>query len=278
MTDEHRSLPRELERLRLSHEGERLTVTARGLLLTRELRAETSTEQVFDPREGWGVPGWRHDTYLGGLALDADEILRLADARARLLDVGAGLAAFPTEASILGLMVDCSDLELGEAHEAFERVLPGVRKAYPRELASLRRLSAEGGQRYEMSERERDLLERLFAARDEIAAAYPMVSGRRFGDDARTLATVPNDSYDLVVSAWLMVHLVDDDERRAVAAMVRVTRPGGTVRIKAGYGDDAVARFNDWYGAKDRNAVVEGRSVVVDDSSLGDSLVLRRCS
>jgi hypothetical protein len=93
--------------------GEPVTVTARSLLLTRDVTVQVSSEPIYVAAERrHRAPDWHVDTYLGGFALDAERLDRWAREGARVLDLASGLALFATEASALGLVVDCADAEL----------------------------------------------------------------------------------------------------------------------------------------------------------------------
>jgi SAM-dependent methyltransferase len=223
-----------------------VTVTARGLLLTRDLCVQQGEEEVYDAVVGgFRLPLWSHDTCLGGLGLDASTIA--ASKGARVLDVASGLAIFGTELSVLGAAVDCVDLEIDDAHPSFELVRTEVRSRYPEQLALLSRLAQDAtSERYAMNADELALLDRLVADAASITDTYPALSGKRIQDDARTLDKLDDNTYDLVTCGWLMVHLEPDDERRTLESLLRVAKPGGRVHIRAGYGGQLADRIHAW--------------------------------
>lgn len=225
----------------------RVTVTARGLFLTRDLQVQHADEEVYDAQLGsHRPPRWDHDTTLGGLGLDADTVSHIAGRR--VLDVASGLAVFGTELSALGARVDCVDLELDEGHPSFALAGPILRARYAEQLAFLRCLARHSkNQRYAMTAAEATLLDTLIGHAGAISEAYPAVSGTRHQDDATTLSCLDDGSYDRVTSGWLMLHLEPEDERRAIASMIRVARPGGHVHVRAGYGGSLAARIRGWF-------------------------------
>lgn len=236
----------DLDELSLSPDGERrVTVTARALLLTRDLSVQISDEEVFHPVRGSERPRWDHDTIFGGLGLSTAQIESWRGGRA--LDVASGLGVAPTELSVLGVSMDCVDLEVGDDHPSFVAAAAHLRAQYGDALRQLRELSERGGPRYDLGDASA-LLDRLLAHADTIASRYPAVSGRREIGNATTLAGIDDDTYDATLCGWLMVHLEPDEERRAAESLLRVTKPGGTVHIRAGYGDDAAQRIRGWLG------------------------------
>lgn len=253
----------DLDALSHSIDGERrITTTARGLMLVRDLHVQTSRETVYDPERGHVLPRWDDDTTFGGLGLTAADVQ--AWRRGRVLDVASGLGAAATELSLLGAEVDCVDLELGDGHPSFEEAAVHVRARYAEQMQKLQGLVATGDDRYAMDHATRALLDELVGLADAIAARYPGVTGRRHLADARGLSELADDHYDAVLCGWLMCHLEPEDERQVVAAMLRVTRPGGVVHVKAGYGGDAAERMVTWFG-----------SGVTIERARGDLVVLR---
>jgi hypothetical protein len=65
--------------------------------------------------------------------------------------------------------------------------------------------------------------------------------------------------------------LTEEDERRVLEAAVRVTRPGGEVRVRAGTGGSLAQRFHGWFPELE----VGTKHVDVDGTSQDDLLVLR---
>lgn len=225
----------------------RVTVTARGLFLTRDLLVEHDEEEAYDARLGrHGARRWHHDTALGGLGLDAVLVSQIRGRR--VLDVASGLAVFGTELSTLGADVDCVDLELDDAHPSFDLVRPILRSRYAEQLMFLRCLARHSeNARYAMSAAEATLLDALVARARTVSETYPAVSGERRQGDATTLSELGDGVYDLVTSGWLMVHLEPDDERRAIASMIRVAKPGGQIHVRAGYGGSLADRVLGWF-------------------------------
>jgi SAM-dependent methyltransferase len=115
------------------------------------------------------------------------------------------------------------------------------------------------------------LLDRLAAASAETVAAYPAPSGRRFRDDATRLAAIADDTYDVVLCGWLLVHLDAADERRVFEAVARVLRPGGEARLRAGTGEDLAARVRDLFPT----GIAAGKRLSVDPASEADLVILR---
>jgi SAM-dependent methyltransferase len=259
---------------RRAETGEPVTVTARSLLLTRDVTVQVSDEPIYVPSEkGFRLPPFHVDTYLGGFALTAERITAWSDARGKVLDLASGLALFATEAAALGIAVDCADAELGaDDHPMFAAAQRAVRRDYADQLELLACLAEHGANdRYRLDEPARTLLDRLLAARHDTAAAYPRPSGRRFREDATRLATVADDTYDAVLCGWLLVHLGEDDERRVIESAVRVTKPGGEVRVRAGTGDDLAARVRAWWPA----GAIGGKRATIAAASAQDLVVLR---
>ncbi|MFO0548637.1 MAG: class I SAM-dependent methyltransferase [Polyangiaceae bacterium] len=257
----------------------RVTVTMRGLFLDRHLEVQHSAEPVRDSlTRSWGLPRWDFDTIasLGVLARAP-----LFDRGARWLDVATGLSIFPTELSALGAHVDTVDRVFGEEHPAYAQAAAHARGRYARELERLSCWStcalpnAEVDPRYHLSDDERGILARVSACAGAVADSYPRVSGRRHLDDARTLSALDSKAYDVVTSGWLLCHLDEDDERAVWQALVRVTRPGGFIHVRAGYGGVAVKRLSKWF-ADDAGALrISDSDVTVDPSSHDDLVVLR---
>lgn len=220
-----------------SRDGERrVTVTARGLFLTRDLAVQHAAEEVFDATDGHHLPTWRHDTALGGLGL-APTVLQQLTGR-RVLDVASGLAIVGTELSALGATVDAVDLEIDDTHPSFGIVSQHAERTYRVQLELLQCLARHSSNpRYAMNDDELTLLDRLVALAPTIVDSYPTLSGTRIQDDATELGSVV-DRYDLVLCGWLMVHLEPHQEQRAISRMLALTKPGGRVHIRAGYGGD----------------------------------------
>jgi SAM-dependent methyltransferase len=250
--------------------GEPVTVTARSLFLTRDVTVQAGTEAIYVDG-AHQLPEWHADTYLGGLGLSPDLLARWIDAKAAVLDLASGLALFGVEAAALGLSVDCADAEFGPGHESFALAKPAIARSYGVELERLRSLARRGEDpRYHMSEETLNLLDRLIEHHAATVARYPEPSGRRFVDDARSLATVADDGYDAVLCGWLLVHLTEEDERRVVRAAVRVTRPGGEVRLRAGTGGSLAKRYEAWFPG----GAMESKRAVVGAGSREDLLIL----
>ncbi|MFO0616056.1 MAG: class I SAM-dependent methyltransferase [Polyangiaceae bacterium] len=243
-----------------------MTVTARGLFLDRRLRVQDSAETRYDvERQAHVAPSWDHDTAVGGLGLDADRIEGWSAVGARVLDVASGLSVVPTELAALGVDVDAVDAEFDEGHPELARAASAVRSLYPAQMERLEQLL--GSPRYELSERHLRLFRRSLERRLEVARAYPGGPKRRLLVDATDLAPISDGSYDVVLCGWLFVHLDESSQARATQSLLRVTRPGGEVRIKAGHGGDARRELPelppDW---------------TLDPESRGDLLVLRRAA
>jgi hypothetical protein len=253
--------------------GEPVTVTARSLFLTRDVTVQVSPEPVYvAAARGFRPPDWHVDTYFGGLGLSAALLARWAEERAEILDLASGLSLFATEASTLGLRVDCADAEFVDGHPMFAVAKRAVLRSYVDQLQLLLCLSRRGpSPRWRLDAQAEATLEQLAAAGEATAASYPAPSGRRFRDDATRLATVPDDTYDVVLCPWLLVHLAEEDEVRVIEASVRVTRSGGEVRLRAGTGGSLVRRFHGWFPEGKAGT----KSLDVDGASQDDLLVLR---
>jgi hypothetical protein len=65
--------------------------------------------------------------------------------------------------------------------------------------------------------------------------------------------------------------LSDEDEQRVLRTAVRVTRPGGDVRVRSGTGGSLASRFATWFP----DGAFGKKRVRVDESSIDDLLVLR---
>lgn len=256
-------------------DGTPITVTARGLFLTRDLRVQSSDETTYDATRGvHDVPRWDHDTYVGGLAVDADDVDTWVQRGARVLDLASGLSVVPTELAALGVRVDAVDGEFDDHHPAFDAAALEVRQIYVQEMRHLASLWRDT--RYAMAPQQERLFSRCLTAAAFVASNYPRGPARRLLGDARDLAGIEDVAYDVVLSGWLMVHLDDASQARALASMIRVAAPGGELRIKAGHGGDArrdVARAFD-VDASGR-FVVGGRRGRIDPRSARDLLVLR---
>jgi hypothetical protein len=229
----------DLDRLSLSPDGERrVTVTARGLFLTRDIAVQHDPEPIYAAGVH-ALPRWDHDTYLGGLGLDVRSLRG-----GRVLDVASGLALFATELSCLGAHVDCIDLELDAEHPSFAVAAAHVRARYAEQLAFLTCLARHSGNaRYRMDTITIALLDELAA--EDVAARYPAISGKRRRADARDF--VVDDEYDLVACGWLFVHLAPEDERRVIERLALATRAGGRLHLRAGYGSELGPRLAQWF-------------------------------
>lgn len=235
----------DLDALSRSPDGvRRVTVTARGLFLERHLRLQASEEEHFDPERGWELPRWSHDTAWGGLALDGATVRGWKGGR--VLDVGSGLSVVATELTALGISVDTIDLEVDADHPSWPAVTQVVRARYASEMDRLRSLAGTGP-RYALPDDALAILDALRAA--DVASHFPGLDGVRRRDDATTLAGVDDDAYDATLCGWLFVHLEPEAERAAIASMLRVTRPGGTVHLCAGYAATAAERVAGWFPA-----------------------------
>ncbi len=258
---------------RRADSDEPVTVTARSLFLTRDVTVQVSREPVYVASEGrFREPDWHVDTYLGGLGLTAELLGRWADEGRVVLDVASGLGLFATEAASLGVRVDCADAEFTDDHPMFAVAQRAVARGYVDQMELLWCLARHGSSpRHHIEGRELELLDRVFAARHVTASTYPAPSGRRFREDATRLGTVGDDTYDVVLSAWLLVHLSEEDERRTVEAAARVTRTGGEIRLRAGTGGAWPGDFRGWFP----EGRVAGKQVAVDEGSEDDLLILR---
>jgi len=263
---------------RTRDETDQVTGTVRSLFLTRDLRVQSSRETRYDAGTGgFHVPRWDADTYLGGLGIGADELASWAASGSKVLDLGAGLALFATEAIALDIEVDCADLEYDEGHPTFAVAKDAVATRYPEQMTFLRCLSKHSRQeRYLMDESTLDLLDLLYGSRHHVAADYPKPSGRRFRGDATTLEQVADGSYAAVLCPWLLAHLEGDAEKRVVETCVRVTRGGGQVRLRAGLGENLAEQFRSWYGLgpEQSQCTLLGKRVAISRSSVNDLLVL----
>ena len=230
----------------------RVTVTARALLLTRDLSVQESESEIHHPERGFEVVPWHFDTAYGGLGLTCERIE--AWRGGRVLDVASGLSIVGTELSELGIGVDCIDIELHDEHASFAKVADLVKTRYPAGLRHLRELSESGAARYALTAAERALLDTLIERADATVGRYPQVSGKRALGDATKLSALADATYDGVMCGWLMVHLEPEDERRAIESMIRVTKPGGAVHLCTGYGGDAAERIGAWLGSR---AIIE---------------------
>ena len=254
----------------------RVTVTARSLFLTRDMSVQAPRELEHPTELSRAAVAWHVDTYVGGLGLTSSFLERLQQNRGRMLDLAAGLSVFATEAAVLGVEVDCADLHVDDASDMLAITKEVISASYVEQMEFLGCLSRHSANpSYRMDEDAARLFDRVHEAREAIARAYPEPSGRRFKDDARSLDAVEDRAYSAVVCPWLLVHLDDDDAMKVIRAAVRMTRPDGEVRIKAGMGGSMAKLFKKWFGfASDRGAVV-GREVRVDSESQADLLVLR---
>lgn len=255
-------------------DGSLVTVTARGLFLDRDLRVQRSADDVYDPvLERHAVPRWDHDTFVGGLALDAQLVDAWRSRHTRVLDLAAGLAVVATELAALGVEVDAADGEFDDDHPAFADATALVRQRYVSEMEDLDRRRMEP--RWTMDERHGRLFDACFAQREAIARAFPAGPGRRWRADARDLAPLPDASYDVVLTGWLMVHLDEAAQASALGSMLRVTRPGGEIRVKAGHGGDARRELASAFTLDDEGAfTAHGREARIDPRSRRDLLVL----
>jgi SAM-dependent methyltransferase len=239
----------DLDELSRSPDGQRrVTVTARALLLTRDVAVQESREEIYHPERGHSLPYWDHDTTFGGLGLTTARIDSWKGRR--VLDLASGLGLAATELSTLGALVDCVDLELGDDHPSFAKAAEHVKAHYAPALARLRTLSDGDDPRYQLPQDVAGLLARLMHHAKEITAQYPAVSGSRRLGNAVELADVDDASYDATLCGWLMVHLDPDDEQRALRSMLRVTKPGGHIHVRAGYGADAGDRIAHWFASE----------------------------
>jgi hypothetical protein len=227
-------------------------------MLNRELRVQEGKEEVFVGGRH-ALPRWDYDTAYGGLGLSVSRIEGLV--QRRVLDAASGLSILATELSILGVVADCVDIEIDDAHPSLQAAAAHVRERYSAELTRLCELVDSGAERYVMSVDERRLLARLVGHAPTVASRYPAVSGKRIRDDVTALSSIEDATYDAALCGWLMVHLEEADERRAIESLVRVTKPGGHVHVRAGYGGDAAERIRDWLG--DRVAIERGEDDLV---------------
>jgi len=263
----------DLERLGVAMDGQKLTTTARSLFLTRSLEAQTSTEEQFDPERGcFALPKWYVDTYFGGFALNAELLASWKQRASRVLDLAAGLSAFATEACLLGIEVDCADRELIDGHPSFAEVARYLQATYAGQMRKLLLLSQRDKERYGMRDAAVRLLQQLLDGADRTTAAYPEPSGTRFQADATQLSEVADDSYDVVLSGWLLVHLDEQQEQEAIRSAVRVTKPGGQVRIRGGYGGSIVDNFRKWFGAEALS--LGAKRACLNSASYADLLIL----
>lgn len=261
----------DLDQASVSTDGvRRVTVTMRGLFLTRDLCVQHDSEDSYDPETRQHRPRpWHHDTCIGGLGLDMATIATWR-AGARVLDVAAGLSVLGCELAALGVTVDAVDRELVPPHPSFELARANL-SSYETQLHFLRCLAKHAGSaRHALTEGELELLEDLLERAATLADRYPSVSGERRADDATTLATCPTDAYDAALCGWLMVHLEPDEERRAIENLVRVTKTGGRVFIRAGYGGKAAKRLLEWFPA----LTIAEKAVAIEPKPGDDLLVL----
>jgi len=258
--------------------ADKVTVTARSLFLTRSGGVQTSPEEKYDTRESrFRIPRWDFDTYAGGLGLHGERIRKWAAQGAKVLDLAAGLAMFATEAGELDIEVDCADLEFGDDNPMFPIAKQALGRCYAEQLEFLQCLCRHSdNDNYQLDEATAVLLDRLVAKRHEIVDRYPRVSGRRYIADATVLSEVADDTYDAVLCPWLLVHLTEQQEQDVITASTRVTRPGGQLRVRAGFGADLSDEFRQWFApaAADGSWRVGQKRVKINPESYDDLLVL----
>jgi SAM-dependent methyltransferase len=195
-----------------------VTMTARSLLLNKEVGVP-----VFGPTAMDG-----NDVYTERLHLTHELLANWSSRGLRILDLGCGMSLFPAEAATLyGLQVDGIDLSPTSEHKH------QVSISYLCNIARLYLTLLSNGSDATTIERERTPMARLLFERcvATIGAyqAFAVTQG-----DATNLEHVPDDTYDVVLSLWLFMYLPRGAQQAAFAEVVRVTKPGGIVRIFSG--------------------------------------------
>lgn len=123
---------------------------------------------------------------------------------------------------------------------------------------------------------------------------------KRKEGNATDMKDLPSDEFDIVLNSWMLMYMDRDTRRKAIKEMVRVTRPGGQIRIQGGSekaegatktrNDNvnnekqyalSVPLFVDWFknykvkGVKAFNFSSKKKVIIDDEESRGSLVVLK---
>lgn len=170
------------------------------------------------------------DNYVTCLGLSGEELKRLGETKANLLDVGCGDSIFPAEADLFGFTVQGIDLYAINDESRRIKVFKQYAKSH---------LFAECVKRYKGKEAECSV--------GQPALRASCVQGLR-STEAKYLSNpptkadcinlkeaFPDDSkFDGVVCSFVFMYLPRKDAVNSLKEMARVTKPGGWIRIYEG--------------------------------------------
>jgi SAM-dependent methyltransferase len=189
-------------------------ITARSLLLGRYL---TTSDVVYGP-----------DNYIACLGLSGPYLHSLA--KKNVLDVGCGYAIFPAEAKV------CYNIEV-YGTDLYAKQDAMIQKAafcqYAKNHLFAEYVRQQRGGLEPEGCKHQDVLRKL------IASNLPVIHGRYIGGeiencDCTNLTSRQKDQFDAVFCSWLFMYLSHEEAVLTLKEMVRVTRPGGQIRICPG--------------------------------------------
>ena len=213
----HRDLNNKIDE---QHFGEG-NVTARSLLLGRFMGLD---DLLYGP-----------DSYSSCLGLTLSDLFELSGKQ--LLDIGCGDSLFPAEAkSLFNITVKGIDLHAVVARDAKEKIFKQYVKnlLFSRYLRKVRNFEVRGTQGTEPLQ---DMLHWGLQKTYENYLNFKPEKG-----DAVALPYKDNQ-FDSAVSNWLFMYLTEEQATLALREMVRVTKPGGTIRICEGQWFELLGHF-----------------------------------
>jgi hypothetical protein len=252
---------------------------------------------------------WNEGSYSKDLAIDSATLLGWRGKRA--LDIAGGAGLFPEEARSFDISVDVVDLNSETYAELVDRDAPPglleafglrdddelqyrdvIRHLYVHNLEIISDLvEQDGGAPGELG----DAFDHIISNRKAIARTLYDGSVRRNQGDATDLSEIDDDTYDVVLSCWMLNYLDDGGRRAVTSEAIRITKPGGEIRLQGGHEDAdgskktdfsdgterfpaiSAERFEHWFGETrtDDGFVVGGKLVRIGERSQESLLVLR---
>ncbi|HKO56944.1 MAG TPA: methyltransferase domain-containing protein [Thermoanaerobaculia bacterium] len=276
-------------------------ITENNIVLTGRtlfLREVLNTHVVKRKRYGRGTSnpdrlafynkarGWNGESYSGLLRLSDRDLARLRGAE--VLDLGGGQGLFIEEAAMIGITVTSVDIN----RDRYIVLKDGPTQPFPGQQVNVNQITHEEKARAAyvknmeaiycrdqaddfIHDDVRKTFNAVFSHRTAIANSFMDVSQRVRGD-ATDLSRFGDDSFDAVISVWMLCYLNEDERAQVVAEAVRVTRPGGQIRIYGG--DNTKDRreaieagvLDQWFAKWPR---VGGKTCLIDDEKSEGGLV-----
>ncbi len=198
--------------------------TGRSLLLNRFLDIPDIMSVDFS-----------RDSYMTTLEISRRMLTSMS--RKRILDVGCGLSIFASEAAVI-FNIDIDRIDLGASLFSPQHRYVVV-KNYIEGMAALIFLKKKFPQRLYGclgTEEAYEMISLIEGNLNEIVTHYMLSSVTRpvICASSANLSTILDNTYDGVLSTWLLMYLEKKDQIATLREMVRVTKIDGEIRILPG--------------------------------------------